>query len=133
MFRKVSAGSGGRRESMAAGTPVVLQLEDLHWADNDSLDFLVHLCAVSGDVPLLILAFTRPTLFERRADWQGALAGQPRIELKPLEKAQSRELAEELLKKLPEVPAAVREVITGGSGGDPFYRAERGKRLIDHG
>jgi class 3 adenylate cyclase/tetratricopeptide (TPR) repeat protein len=132
MFRKVSAGKGSRGDGVAAGTPVVLQLEDLHWADNNSLDFLAHLCEVSGDVPLLILAFTRPTLFERRADWQRALAGQ-RIELKPLEKAQSRELAGELLKKLPEVPAAVRELVTGGSEGNPFYMEELVKMLIDQG
>ena len=54
------------------GTPVVLQLEDLHWADNESLDFLDYLAEVNRDVPLLMLAFTRPTLFERRVDWQGA-------------------------------------------------------------
>jgi hypothetical protein len=129
-FRKVSGGGGS---DGAAGSPVVLQLEDLHWADNDSLDFLAYLCEVSGDVALLILAFTRPTLFERRADWQSALGGQQRIELKPLEKGQSRDLADELLKRLPEVPAALREIVTGGSEGNPFYMEELVKMLIDHG
>ena len=49
--------------------PVVLQLEDLHWADNESLDFLAYLAEVDRDVPLLMLACCRPTLFERRASW----------------------------------------------------------------
>ena len=58
-----------RRVSASDGSPVVLQLEDLHWADSESLDFLNYLAEVDCDVPLLVLAFTRPTLFERRADW----------------------------------------------------------------
>ena len=58
-----------RRIGAADGTPVVLQLEDLHWADDESLDFLDYLAEVDRDVPLLIVACTRPTLFERRPSW----------------------------------------------------------------
>ena len=43
-----------RRIGRADGSPVVLQLEDLHWADNESLDFLAYLAEVDRDVPLLI-------------------------------------------------------------------------------
>jgi len=133
LFRRVSANTSAAPAQRPAAVPVVLQLEDLHWADDDSLDFLAHLCQVSADVPLLILAFTRPTLFERRAAWQSTLVDHRRIDLAPLDKAQSRELAEELLKKLPEIPAAVRELVTGGSDGNPFYMEELVKMLIDQG
>ena len=51
------------------GTPVVLELEDLHWADNESLDFFAYLAEIDRDVPLLMLASCRPTLFERRSSW----------------------------------------------------------------
>jgi class 3 adenylate cyclase len=133
LFRKVSASEGSPPDGAAGGSPVVLLLEDLHWADNESLDFLAYLGEVNRDVPLLILAFSRPTLFERRADWQGAGAEHQRIELKPLDKAHSRYLADELLKKLPDVPAALRELVTGGSEGNPFYMEELVKMLIDQG
>ncbi len=132
LFRKVSAGEGNPPDGASGGgSPVVMQLEDLHWADNESLDFLAYLGEVDRDVPLLILAFSRPTLFERRTDWQIAGAEHQRIELKPLDKAHSRHLADELLKKLPEVPAALRELVTGGSEGNPFYMEELVKMLID--
>ena len=121
------------RNVAAGGSPVVLQLEDLHWADNESLDFLAYLGEVDGDVPLLILAFTRPTLFERRVSWLRGGAEHRRIDLVPLDKAHSRTLADELLKKLPEVPAALRELLTGGSDGNPFYMEELVKMLIDRG
>ena len=45
----------------------------------------------------------------------------------------SRLLVSELLKKLPEVPAALRELVTGGAEGNPFYMEELIKMLIDQG
>ena len=124
MFRRVSAQDG---------SPVILQLEDLHWADDESLDFLNYLVEVNRDMPLLMLAFTRPTLFERRADWNSTEGRHERIDLHPLDMGASRELANELLKKLPEVPAALRELITGGAEGNPFYMEELVRMLIDQG
>jgi hypothetical protein len=72
--------------SVAGQAPVVLLLDDLHWADDGSLDFLSYLGNVNHDVPLLMLGLTRPTLFERRADWP-AIANAHRIDLQPLDDA----------------------------------------------
>jgi class 3 adenylate cyclase/tetratricopeptide (TPR) repeat protein len=126
-----------RRVSGSHGSPVILQLEDLHWADGESLDFLNYLTEVNRDMPLLVLSFTRPTLFERRADWlvdQGHTEGlHQRIDLQPLGKGHSRDLANELLRKLPVIPAALRELLTGSAEGNPFYMEELVKMLIDQG
>ena len=119
-----------RRIGRADGAPVVLQLEDLHWADNESLDFLAYLAEVDRDVPLLIVACCRPTLFERRASWCSESVHR-RIDLQPLGKDMSRLLVSELLKKVPEVPIALRELVTGGAEGNPFYMEELVKMLID--
>jgi len=120
------------RIGAADGLPVVLQLEDLHWADNESLDFLAYLTEVDRDVPLLIVACCRPTLFERRANWCAEPVHR-RIHLQPLGRDMSRLLVGELLKQLPEVPAALRELVTGGAEGNPFYMEELVKMLIDQG
>ena len=122
-----------RRVGATDGSPVILQLEDLHWADDESLDFLNHLCEVNRDVPLLVLAFTRPTLFERRTDWRSSEDFHRRIDLAALDSASSRLLAVELLKKLPEVPTALQELLTGRADGNPFYMEELVKMLIDRG
>jgi class 3 adenylate cyclase/tetratricopeptide (TPR) repeat protein len=129
LFRRVSASGMNAKD----GDPIVLQLEDLHWADSESLDFLNYLVEVNCDVPLLVLGFTRPTLFERRADWISTAGLHQRIDLQPLNKGHSRELANELLQKLPEVPAALRELLTGSAEGNPFYMEELLKMLIDQG
>ena len=57
-----------RRIGSADGSPVVLELEDLHWADDESLDFLAYLAEVDRDVPMLVVALQPPALFERRAE-----------------------------------------------------------------
>jgi predicted ATPase/class 3 adenylate cyclase len=122
-----------RRVSASDGSPVILQLEDLHWADGESLDFLNYLSEVNRDVPLLVMSFTRPTLFERRTDWNSTEGIHTRIDLQPLGKDMSRLLANELLKKLSEVPAALRELLTSSAEGNPFYMEELVKMLIDQG
>lgn len=119
-----------RRVSISDGRPIVLQLEDLHWADGESLDFLAYLPEIDRDVPLLILAFSRPVLFERRAA-RCAADIHRRIDPAPLDQRASRDLANEILKKLPEAPAALRELVIGGAEGNPFYMQELVKMLID--
>ncbi|MFO1305523.1 MAG: adenylate/guanylate cyclase domain-containing protein [Burkholderiales bacterium] len=122
-----------RRVSASDGSPVVLQLEDVHWADDESLDFLSYLLEVSRDVPLLVLGFTRPMLFERRPEWSGKEGIHQRLDLAPLGKDMSRLLANELLKKLTEIPSALRELLTNSAEGNPFYMEELVKMLIDQG
>jgi len=122
-----------RRVAAQDGMPVVLLLDDLHWADDGSLDFLNYLVQVNRDVPMLVLGLTRPTLLERRADWSRTGDINQRIDLAPLDKGVSRLLVDELLKKLDEIPSTLRELITGGAEGNPFYMEELVKMLVDEG
>jgi class 3 adenylate cyclase/tetratricopeptide (TPR) repeat protein len=122
-----------RRLAAKANSPIVLQIEDLHWADNETLDFLNYVCEVNRDVPILILAFTRPLLLERRNDWGDSGSIHRRIDLHPLNMDERRGLTDELLKKLPQIPAALSELITGRGEGNPFFMEELVWMLIDQG
>jgi predicted ATPase len=94
-----------RRFAASSAAPVVLLLDDLHFADDASLNFLDYLCLVNRDVPMLVLGLTRPTLFERRSHNGGVSdESRQRIDLAPLDKGVSRLLVDELLKRLDEVP-----------------------------
>jgi class 3 adenylate cyclase len=130
-FRRFSALGG------ASGRPIVLQLDDLHWSDDGSLEFLKHLLRVNRDVPMLIVGLTRPTLFERREDWREQVAAGSavvqRIHLRPLDASTSQALTGELLKRLPSVPAALSALIIGRADGNPFYMEELVKMLVDQG
>ena len=122
-----------RRLSQSNADPVAILLDDLHWADDGSLDFINYLAEVARDLPILVVCLARPVLFERRPRWGSGQAAHARIELAPLGKRGSRELAEVLLQRLSEVPQVLRELITGGAEGNPFYMEELTKMLIDDG
>ncbi|HEX4235620.1 MAG TPA: adenylate/guanylate cyclase domain-containing protein [Caldimonas sp.] len=109
--------------------PRLLLLEDLHWADDASLDFLDYLVQTLADVPMLIVSSSRPDLFERREAMLGAVKS--RIDLRPLDMTMRDALAGELLKRLDRVPPALRSLVTGAADGNPFYMEELVKMLID--
>jgi hypothetical protein len=89
-----------RALQLESGTPVVLLLDDPHWADEGSLDFVNHLVQSCGDLPLFILGLTRSTLFERRPLWGSGRNEHLRIDLAPLSTRGTRELIEALRSRL---------------------------------
>jgi class 3 adenylate cyclase/tetratricopeptide (TPR) repeat protein len=118
----------------ASDSPIkaaILYTEDLHWSDEGSLELLVHLASACRRVPLLIICMARPNLFERRSRWCEEFGNCKRLELQPLPRQESLALVESLLRRAPEIPQALRELIIGGAEGIPFYIEEIIKMLID--
>ncbi len=109
----------------------VLLLEDIHWADDGSLDLIDHVTHEQPDLPLLIIAATRPTLFERRRAWGQGPTTHLRLDVQPLSEQDSRRLVGEILRKAPEIPPALQDLIVGRAEGSPFYVEELIKKLIE--
>ena len=122
----------GYLQALAEGSDAlpVLVVEDLHWADDGSLDLLQHLLAHAAELPLALVMTARPALLTRRPDW-----GTPEtiVQLTPLAATQSDELAQALLQRLDVVPAKLTELIVGRAEGNPYYMEELVRRLIDDG
>jgi len=118
--------------------PVVMLLEDIHWADDSSLDLVAHLATTLGatdkqQVCLLFVAAARPTLFERRPDWGAAGELFWQVNLSPLSREASRVLVTEVLQRVAEPPEQLRELIVNAAEGNPFYVEELVKMLIEQG
>ncbi len=117
--------------------PLLIILEDLHWADDTSLELLQFLLETMDDAPLFILAISRPFqegLLQKITD-QAALRMPERfalIQLKSLSPKQSQELLVRLL-SLPKLPENLREQIVRQASGIPFYLEEIVRMLIDQG
>lgn len=112
--------------------PVILVADDIHWADRGSLDALTYFCAhVPAVTPFLVLCTARPSLFERAPEWGLGLPAALKLELKPLLLAESKALVEQILRKVPLIPPALRDLVVGGAEGNPFYLEELIKMLID--
>ena len=65
---------GGRRflETLAAERPLVMIVDDLHWAESTFLDFLDHLLETVEGASILVLGSARHEIAERHADWAEA-------------------------------------------------------------
>ena len=115
------------------GRPGVLLVEDLHWADDGSLDLIEHLARVHRHSPLLIVALTRPELFERRPTWGKEPAVHTRLELRPLSRQDSHRLVKEILRQVRQIPPHLCDLILDGAEGNPFYIEELINMLVKDG
>jgi ABC-type transport system substrate-binding protein/class 3 adenylate cyclase len=127
------ANLAGYFEGLAVQSPVLILLEDLHWADDSSLDALNHLALALTKQPLMIVTAARPELFERRPHWGEGQSFHSRIELLPLSKWDSRRLLAEILQKLDQVPDTLSDLVVDGAEGNPFFIEELIKMLVDDG
>ncbi|MGD2058963.1 MAG: adenylate/guanylate cyclase domain-containing protein, partial [Anaerolineales bacterium] len=116
--------------------PIVLVLDDLHWADPVSVELIVHLFGLTDEIPVLYLCSLRP--YRRSAGWQIKLSGETdyphrytEIPLQPLSDEQSEELIEALL-TVSNLPASLREMIKSKAEGNPFFVEEVIRMLIEH-
>ncbi len=117
----------------AAGAPMVVLLEDIHWSDPDSLEAIEALLEYFRDTALLVVAVTRPTLFDDWPAWSESVEGAIRVDLEPLSPASSRALVAEIMQRVDQIPATLVDVVVERAEGNPFYVEELIKVLIDSG
>ncbi|WP_426567020.1 ATP-binding protein [Angustibacter sp. McL0619] len=116
---------------LATTAPVIILLEDLHWADDGSLRWLDAADVRLRAAPVLVVATARPSLLEVRPHWGEGLDQHSRIGLEPLSRRHSRQLVGELLQKVDEVPEEVVRLVVDSAEGNPFYIEELVTWLID--
>lgn len=111
--------------------PLILLIEDLHWADERLLTMLERLL-VRSTGPLLILGTSRPEFRTLHPDF---LAGRDEVEylaLQPLSRPQTEALLSELLGRTP-LQAADQEKLITTVDGNPFFLEEIVQQLIESG
>lgn len=119
-------------ESMCQQSPVLVAIDNLHWADSASLAFLRRLAPLSAQYPVLVLAATRPSDRPEVAAFTrdvGRAEG-ARIDLQPLSAESVDSLAEQVLGAAPG-PNLATEL--GRAGGNPLFVIELLSTLIDQG
>ncbi|WP_439369632.1 AAA family ATPase [Bradyrhizobium sp. DASA03120] len=112
----------------ARAQPIVLTLEDLHWADPTTLDVFRGIAERGAMAPLFVLLTARP---EFRPPW-GARSHHGVISLVPLDRQQVRHMVGELATR----HALAKEVIEGlteRTGGVPLFVEEVTRLLLERG
>ena len=116
-------------EVLSADRPLVVILDDVHWAEEPMLD-IVESVVDRFHGPLLVLCLARPELLDRRPTWA---AGKPRAlttTLPPLGPDETRRLAEVLLVG---APGSVIERVSGTAEGNPLFLEQLAAMLSDRG
>jgi len=116
-------------EEIAAGCPLVMLIEDIHWAEDLLLDLLERLVADTR-APVLVLATARPELLETRPGW-GARSRGATVALDALSADDSVRMLDELLGGA--LPPGLGEVVVERAEGNPFFVEEVLGTLIDLG
>jgi len=97
--------------------PVVIELEDAHWLDDESVQLVRYLTITGGDQPLAIVAASRRPLPNHWLD-EPPLAART-MQLTPLTTNQVQQLAETYLAA--PVSFALAQLVTDRTNGNPFF------------
>ena len=101
-------------EAAARGRPLLLVLEDVHWAEPTLLDLVDYLAGWT-DAPVLLLCLARSELTEVRPEWRDAT-----VTLAPLSELDARTLADSLPERAAVTPDAVDEAVQAAEGNPLF-------------
>lgn len=126
--------------SAAKMTPLLILVDDLHWADALSLDFLKRLLTLmsqrqteNGQAFLLVLSRPAENPNSSLSDVLSQLSEPPHLtfHLKSLDTTQAESLISELLDQ--KIPADLCNLIVDHAQGNPFYVEEVLRSLIEDG
>lgn len=117
--------------------PIVIVMEDIHWADNSSIDLLESLFRLSEQYPVLFINLMRPGYEETGERILQAIRSRypdrnKEIILKVLNNDDSDHLIRNLI-KMQGFPGKVKNDIIKQTGGNPFFIEEIIRSFIDEG
>ena len=119
--------------AVAGQTPTVILLEDIHWADDQSLAALDHVVQTCPNLRLFVLCLARPDLSNAHPAWGSRHAAGSQITLHRLSSEHSRQMVGEILQKVEHVPPEIHDLIVQRAEGNPFFIEELLKVLIEEG
>jgi predicted ATPase/class 3 adenylate cyclase len=117
-------------EAVAHPRPLVVAVEDVHWAEHTLLDLVEDLATRPPEAPILLLCLARPDLLESRPVWEDELANANTVHVDALEPADSKLLLENLLGGRPVREAASRHLAEVAAG-NPLFLEELVRTLVE--
>jgi class 3 adenylate cyclase len=119
-------------EHLAATRPLIVLIEDLHWAEATLLELIDQVQSLIRDASVLVLCTGRPELADLAPEWRRSAPRSTTIELGGL----PADAVAHLLDSLPggrTIPATLRERIVASAEGNPLFVTEMVGMLVDDG
>jgi class 3 adenylate cyclase/tetratricopeptide (TPR) repeat protein len=106
-------------EIQAEKRPLIVVIDDLHWAEPTLLDLIEHLVTSAAGVPLLWLLLGRPELLEQQEGWSDGGASGAVLSLGPLTDHDASALVARLASGT--LDSDERELLLATAEGNPFF------------
>jgi serine/threonine protein kinase/tetratricopeptide (TPR) repeat protein len=124
-------------EKVAAHAPLVIVLEDIHWADQTSLKFLESLYRLAENNPIFFINVLRPGYKDTSEPLIRIMKSRyqdfySEIRLESLDERQAGVLMDNLLKIKGFLPG-LKDMVIKKAGGNPFFIEEVVRSFIDEG
>jgi class 3 adenylate cyclase/tetratricopeptide (TPR) repeat protein len=119
-------------ELLAERGPLVVVLDDLHWAEPGLLDLVEHVADYGRGAPILLVAMARPEFLEQRPGWAGGKLNATTMLLEPLGDTEAARLLAALAGPVA-LPDGVAEPITRAAEGNPLFLEELLAALVEEG
>ena len=119
-------------EGMAQARPLVVVIDDVHWATPTFLDLVEHLAGWTRDAPILLVCVARPELLEARPGWGTGKMKATTVALESLDAESIDQLLAQLVGSA-EVGADLQRRIAAAAEGNPLFVEELVAMLAERG
>jgi class 3 adenylate cyclase/tetratricopeptide (TPR) repeat protein len=107
-------------EAVGRERPLVVVLDDIHWAEPTLLDLLEYVVGFSSGAPILLLCLARPDLFDVRPSWSAPRPNATLVPLEPLTDDETQGLIGHLERER-DLSDDTRNRIVAAAEGNPLF------------
>jgi tetratricopeptide (TPR) repeat protein len=117
----------------AAQSPLVLVLDDMQWADSDTLGLVSEMVTGLGGSPVVLLTATRPDMLVHASGWGEGAVDHERVDLRNLEPDDAEQMFRNLLSRVPSIPDETAQAAVEMTGGNPAFLEQLVRLFFDNG
>ncbi|MBL0218297.1 MAG: tetratricopeptide repeat protein [Myxococcales bacterium] len=117
----------------AAQAPLVLVLDDMQWADPETIALVKELAAGLAGSRVVLLTAARPEMLVYAAGWGEGAVDHERIDLRNLEPDDAEQMFKQLLSKVSAIPEDTVQNAVEMTGGNPAFLEQLVRLFLDNG
>ncbi|MBA3392209.1 MAG: tetratricopeptide repeat protein [Deltaproteobacteria bacterium] len=117
----------------SAQSPLVLVLDDLQWAEHETLAQVTELVAGIAGSPVVMLTAARPEMLVHAGGWGEGALDHERVDLRNLEPEDAEQMFRSLLSRCREVPEDTVQTAVEMTGGNPAFLEQLVRLFLDNG
>lgn len=102
-------------------SPLVLVLDDMQWADDETLELTSEMAAGLGGSAVTIIVCTRPEMLVRSPSWGTGVVDHERLDLRNLEPDDAEQMFRNLLARCGAIPDDIADAAVEMTGGNPNF------------